>query len=505
MHARFFACVAIAAVLGGLARGAEPAIDPIAAPFAMPQLQRPRFPDSDFPITAFGGRADADASAALAAAIAACAESGGGRVIVPAGRWRSGPIHLKSRVHLHLQEGSEIVFSGRFEDYLPPVFVRHAGVEIVNYSPLVYARGCEDVAITGPGILNGNAERWWDWKKKETRKPFEMPADASLEDRTFGTVEAAIRPSFLVLLDCRNVLLEGFTITSGPNWTIHPTYCENVVLRGLTVDTHGPNNDGIDVDSCRNVLIEDCSFKSGDDCVVLKSGYNQDGRRVGRPTEKVVMRRCRARNGHGGLVVGSEMSGDVRDVFMHDCEFDGTDHILRIKSRIDRGGVVERIHVDGVRGRNLARDVVLLTMDYTADRIDVADTRPPIFRDIHVRNVSAESVPLSVVIQGLKESPIRDCHFSGLRIDSTKGMQLQHVENLSFDDCTFRVAEGPAVATEDARGLTFRRAIVEASSLPQFTLGEGTACVELLECRFAADAGAVAFGPTVPSTAVTIR
>jgi hypothetical protein len=309
----------------------------------------------------------------------------------------------------------------------------------------------------------------------------------------------------MAFVGCSNVLLEDFTITSGPNWTVHPIYCDDVLIRGITVDTHGPNNDGIDVDSCRNVVIEDCSFNTGDDCVVLKSGYNQDGWRVGRPTENVVMRRCRGRNGHGGLVVGSEMSGDVRNVLMTDCDFEGTDHVLRIKSRIDRGGVVERVYVDGVRARDLKRDVVLLTMGYTADRVALGAARPPVFRDVVVANVTAEGAPAAIIVQGLAESPIQDCRFENLTLSSVKGITLEHASRVTFRDIALAVQRGPVLEARAVRGLRLERMSPAAPDSARITISPGTSEVELSECGFATREGAVRIEPGVPATAVTVR
>src|SRR4051812_48267490 len=208
----------------GADAGAEP-IPAIKAPFPMPQLQRPRFPDRTVNIRDHGAVEGGKTknTEAIAKAIAACAQQGGGRVLVPAGKWLTGPIHLRSNIDLHLAEGAEVIFSDRFEDYLPPVFQRVGGIELYNYSPLVYARDCENVAVTGPGRLNGNAKAWWEWKAKETKEAFRMGAEGvPVERRVFGTPEAAIRPSFVSFVGCKNVLLEGFTIGSGPNWTIHP-------------------------------------------------------------------------------------------------------------------------------------------------------------------------------------------------------------------------------------------------------------------------------------------
>jgi len=436
---------------------AEP-IAPIQAPFPMPQLQRPVFPARSVSIADHGAVPGGEVknTAAFAAAIAAVAEAGGGRVVVPAGRWLTGPIHLRSNIDLHLSAGAVIVFSDVIEDYLPNVLVRVGGIELYNYSPLIYARGCENIAITGPGRLDGNAKVWWDWKRKETTRVFNTGEKGlPVEQRIFGTREDAVRPSFVSFVDCKNILLEGFTIGSGPNWTIHPVYCENIIIRRVNVDTDGPNNDGVDPDSCRNVLIEYCTFSTGDDCVVLKSGYNQDGWRVNRPTENVVMRHSSSRRGHGGLVIGSEMSGSVRNVYMHDCDFVGTDRVLRIKSRPGRGGVVENVWVENVTGRDLKREVVILNMDYSSDKRAITDPAAPTFRNIHLRKVAATGAPVAVRITGMESSIIRDVTFDEVAFVAERGVLATHAENITFTRSALSATKGRLFELTSATGVTF--------------------------------------------------
>jgi len=459
-RAGFARLIFVVAVVGHHASAADGPPEPIAAieaPFPMPQLERPVFPGRVVSIVDHGAVRGGETTntAAIRDAIAAVVAAGGGRVLVPEGVWLTGPVHLQSDIDLHLADGAILKFSDVFEEYLPPVFVRVGGIELWNYSPLIYARDCTNVAITGRGRLDGNAKAWWPWKKSETRRGIEMAAaGVPAKERIFGTPEAAIRPSFIGLVSCTNVLLEGFTIGSGPNWTIHPIYCEDVIVRRVTVATDGPNNDGIDPDSCRNVLIEHCVFDTGDDCVVLKSGYDHDGRRVGRPTENVVMRHCSAKRGHGGLVIGSEMSGSVRNVFMHDCDFEGTDRVLRIKSRPGRGGVVERVWVENVTARDMKREVVILNMDYSSDKNPVTDTAPPRFRDIHVKHVAAAGAPVAIRITGMESSPIENVTFSDLAIVAEAGVVARHARGVSFDRVAITPTKGRLWDLENVTGFT---------------------------------------------------
>ncbi len=476
-------------------------------PEILARIVPPTFPDRVFDIRTYGATNDgvADCTKAFASAIDACHRAGGGRVLVPAGKFRTGAIHLKSNVELHLSEGVEIVFSDRFEDYLPCVLVRVGGIELYNYSPLIYARDCTNIAITGPGRLNGNAKAWWDWKSRETREGFEMGArGVPVDQRVFGTPEAAIRPSFVSFVSCTNILLEDFTIGSGPNWTIHPIYCLNTTIRRVTVATDGPNNDGIDPDSCRDVLIEDCVFDTGDDCVVLKSGYNEDGWRVGRPTENVIMRRCVSKRGHGGLVIGSEMSGDVRNVFMEDCEFEGTDRAIRIKSRRGRGGVVENVFARNLRVKDMRYEVVILNMDYSADRKQAANEKPPVYRNMHFENITGDGAPTAILITGLEDSPIENIRFENMTIRSTRGVVCSNVKGLRFDNVQVTPAKGPVFTLTNAADVVIRGSTAPKTDV--FLKLEGTASGNVLleNCDLSLADSAVVPGTGVPAGAVRI-
>ncbi|MBN1788406.1 MAG: glycoside hydrolase family 28 protein [Sedimentisphaerales bacterium] len=437
-------------------------IKPIKAPFKMPKLKRPRFPKRVVDICEYGAVGDGKTKNTefFARAIEACAAKGGGRVLVPAGKWFTGPIHLKSNIELYLAEGAEIIFSDKFEDYLPVVLVRVGGIELYNYSPLIYARDCKNIAVTGPGKLNGNAEVWWKWKELETRKFFEMGAKGvPVKERIFGKEEDAIRPSFISFVNCRNVLMEGFTIGGGPNWTIHPIYCENIIIRRLDVVTDGPNNDGIDPDSCKNVLIEHCRFDTGDDCVVLKSGYNEDGWRVGRPTENVVMRYCSSKRGHGGLVIGSEMSGDVRNVYMHDCEFEGTDRAVRIKSKRGRGGIVENVWVRDIKVKDMQREVIIFNMAYSSDRKKASNEKAPVFRNFDIRNVVGQEAQKAILMSALENSPIENIKLANITIESERGVICDNVRNITFDNVQITPQKSPVYNINNGKDITIKKSI----------------------------------------------
>jgi len=440
-------------------------------PQILARIVPPVFPKKDFDLTGHGAKEGGkdNCKAAFDAAIKACAHAGGGRVVVPRGTFLTGPIHLRSNVELHLEDGAEIIFSDRFEDYLPVVPVRVGGIDILNYSPLIYAKDCSHVAVTGRGKLNGNAAKWWKWKGKETGAHFKAGAlGEPPEKRVFGTPEAGIRPDFLCFYNCKNILLEGFTIGSGPNWTIHPVYCENITIRHVNVDTDGPNNDGIDPDSCRDVLIEHCTFSTGDDCVVLKSGYNEDGWRVGKPTENVIMRHCSSKRGHGGLVIGSEMSGGVRHVFMHDCQFDGTDRAIRIKSKRGRGGVVEKIYARDIKAKNMQHEFAILNMDYSADTNAAANDKLPVFRDMCFERIEGEGAPVAIRLIGEADSPIEGIRFEDMKLAAKRGVVANHIKGLTFQNLKIDPQDGVLFDFHGASGVEIRN--VSSSTPPKLFL-----------------------------------
>jgi len=428
----------------------------------------------------FGAVADAATknTEAFRKTIAAAVAKGGGTVLVPAGRWVTGPIHLASNIHLHLAEGAELLFSQDFKDYLPVVFSRWEGLELMNYSPLVYAKDCENVAITGKGKLDGRGQAWWPWKKtqKDAAKRLYDLASAGTppEKRVFGS-EGDLRPSFIQTVGCKNVLIEGVTITSGPMWTIHPVYSENVIVRRVTITTDGPNNDGLNPDSSKNVLVEDSFFSTGDDCVVIKSGLNEDGWRVGRPSENIVVRRLRGERGHGGVVIGSEMSGGVRRIVISNCIFDGTDRGIRIKSTRGRGGAVEDVRVSNVVMRGIKEEALTLNLFYTAAPPEPVSERTPHFRRIHISGVTGDA-DVAAYFAGLPEAPLEDVRCSDVRLRTRKGFVVKDAKDLVLDGLALDVKEGAPLRLERVDG-------AEVSRLACAAPATGGAVLELADVR----------------------
>lgn len=382
---------------------------------------------------------------ALQAAVDSCAEAGGGEVFVPAGEWLSGPIHLKSNIRLRLDERAVVSFSDDPDDYLPPVFTRWEGIECFNYSPLIYADGCENIAVCGKGKLRGNGESWWSWKKLQHPAAEELYrmslAGVPVEERVFATKEAALRPSFIQTINCKNVLLEDFTIEDGPQWTLHPVYCEDVTVRNVTVHTTGPNTDGLNPDSCRRVLIENCRFSTGDDCIAVNSGLNEDGMRVGRPCEDIEIRGCRMTGGHGAIVIGSAMSGGVRNVRVYDCSIENTMQGIRLKSMRGRGGRVEDVLVERININDVTDRAVQVNMFYEYSTIQPASDTPPEFENITIRDIKGRNNIGGIQLRGLPEKHLRGITLENISLGAADALLCENVDNVTLKNITISEEE----------------------------------------------------------------
>lgn len=374
-------------------------------------------------------------------AVDACGEIGG-TVIIPKGEWKSGAIHLKSNISLQFEEGAVIIFSDKFEDYLPPVFTRWEGTECFNYSPLIYAKDCENISITGKGTLIGNGQAWWHWKKFQQKAAEELcyaeyngiPA----EKRIYGNENASLRPSFIQTLNCKNVLFEDFTIIDGPQWTIHPVYCENVTVRNVNVSTHGPNTDGLNPDSCRNVLIEGCTFDTGDDCIAINSGLNEDGQKVNKPCENIEIRNCTMTGGHGAIVIGSAMSGGVKNVYAHDCNISGTMQGIRLKSMRGRGGYVDNVKFENIEINNVSDQAIQINMFYEYSTVIPKSENPSDFRNIEIRNIKGNGAATGIQIKGLPEKRLKNITLENIDLAAKDGFICSDVENISIKNVSIR-------------------------------------------------------------------
>lgn len=417
------------------------------------QINPPVFPDTVFHVTEFGAIGDGitKSTESINKAIVICNQAGGGTVLIPEGVFLTGAIHMLSNVRLFISEGAVIKFSQDDTDYLPVVFTRWEGTECYNYSPLIYAFGQENMAITGEGKLDGQSDsnNWWHWKGAWSRRTWEIGPEnqakatarlrqmaedgVPVEERVFGSGHF-LRPNFIQFYNSRNILIEGISIINSPMWVIHPVLSENITISNVSVISHGPNNDGCNPESSRNILIKDSYFDTGDDCIAIKSGRNADGRRLNVPSENIIIQRCTMRNGHGGVVMGSEISGSVRNVFAEDCIMDSPnlDRIIRIKTNSLRGGTIENIFVRNINVGEVKR--AILYVDYFYEEGDTGEFTP-VVRNIHLENITSQKSDRAIFINAYERSPlngltIKNCTFSGV----ANSNMINFVENFITDN-----------------------------------------------------------------------
>jgi polygalacturonase len=428
-------------------------------PFELPDIPEPAFPKQIFDIRDYGALPDGTTlnTNAFHQAVDDCHAQGGGTIQVPEGDWLTGPIHLRSNICLHLESGALVRFSPRFDDYLPVVFTRWEGVECFNYSPLIYAIDCENIEVTGEGTFEGQGESWWHWKQLQHPAAQELYHaqfnGIPVKKRIFGSEKAALRPQFLQTIRCRNVLFEGVTFINGPMWTIHPVYCENVIVRNVTVKTKGPNGDGLNPDYCRNVLVEGCSFDTSDDCIAINSGMNEDGWRVGVPCENIHIRNCAMSEGHGAISIGSGMSGGVRNIYAHDCRVTGGDQGIRLKSIRGRGGYIEQVYFENFHFSGLRMEAILLNMFYGASSAESTSNTPPAFRDIHIKSVTCESAGAGITVRGLPEQPIQRVTLEELDISSITGISCQDAVDFTLKNVMIKAQQGYPLSATNVLGL----------------------------------------------------
>ena len=417
-------------------------------------IRMPAFADKEYLITKFGAKTDATAAQnqkAIQKAIDKCSKKGGGRVVVPAGStFLTGALQLKSGVNLEVQEGAVLQFAFEPELY-PIVETSWEGLDCYNLSPCLYAFQAEDIALSGKGTIDGGGSRdtWWPWcgaahygwkegivsQKLEARPrllkngedgiPMRDEQGRPTKERTFGPQDG-LRPQLVCFNQCQRVLIEDVTLLASPFWVIHPLKSTDVIVRRVHINNDGPNGDGCDPESCDRVLIEDCYFNTGDDCIAIKSGRNRDGRERGMPSQNIIIRRCQMKNGHGGVVIGSEISGGCKNVFAHDCTMDSPnlDRVLRIKTNSCRGGIIENIFVKDVKVGQCGESVLKINLDYEHNEVCCRGNYPTV-RNVLMENVTCEKSKYGVQIIGLQEDTyvydidVRNCRFNGVQQGNT--------------------------------------------------------------------------------------
>jgi len=400
--------------------------------FTAPATIAAKSKDAFFNIVDYGARGDGvtNNTKAFKKTIAACAKRGGGTVWVPGGKFLTGPIELKSNITLHIDAGAHLLFSQDISDY-PTVQSRWYGIEQHGFMSCIFAKDCENITVTGRGIVDGQGEYWWKvFRQKYPERPENMRKRRAefmkLTREKFGHDQTRFgRPSLVQFYNCRNARISGLKFVRSPFWVLHPIYCDNVTIDACLVISppDSPNTDALDIDSCRNVRISNSYFDVGDDCIVIKAGRDEEGRRIGKASENISITNCTMARGHGGVVIGSEMSGGVRNVVIDNCVFTQTDRGIRLKSRRGRGGLVEDMRVNNI----IMQDVVCpftINMFYyeTVDDVKKAvDEGTPVFRNLHFSNISVKNADCAGFFAGLAELPVEGITFSNISIDTTKG------------------------------------------------------------------------------------
>ncbi|MEU4452658.1 glycoside hydrolase family 28 protein [Nocardioides sp. NPDC023903] len=423
------------------------------------RIKPPTFPEREVSIVDFGAdpTGQTKSTDAFREAIASVNDAGGGRVEVPPGVFLTGAIHLKSNVNLHLADEATIRFSRDKADFLPVVKTRYEGVELYNYSPFIYAHRVENVAVTGNGTLDGNADadNWWDWKADSPRPEtpdrnelFRMGEEGvPVEERVFGAGHY-IRPNFVEFYESRNILVQGVTLNNSPMWLLHPTLSENVTIDGVHLESLGPNNDGVNPESSRDILIRNTFFNTGDDNIAIKSGRNAEGRRIGVPAENILIEGNYMQAGHGAVVAGSEMSGGVRNVFAQDNVMDSPDldRVVRIKTNSVRGGVVEDIYVRDNAVPQQGGQAVWV--DFRYEEGDAGGFTPTV-RDIYIEDLHSVGGTHAIFLRGYARSPVTNINilnssFSGVRTP----MLAEHVQGLRLVNTTINAQPADAVVCQ---------------------------------------------------------
>ena len=417
-------------------------------------IQLTNFPDKNFLVTDYGATADTDISEALTKAIADCHAQGGGKVIVPEGTYYTKAIHLLSNVNLHISKGATLKFSTDPKDYIAQVPTRWEGQDCMGCSPLIYAYQQTNIAVTGEGILDGQAswENWWKLRARTSKENKEKGIfmgkeklqyceanQVPMEERIF-TVEDELRPQFIQVYQCDRVLIEGLTFHNAPFWILHPLLSKNIVVRGNTFDSHGPNNDGCDPESCENVLIEKCVFNTGDDCIAIKSGKNNDGRRWNIPSQNIIVRNCVMKDGHAAVAIGSEISGSCYNVWMEDCTVGSPemDRPFRIKSNAQRGGTVKGFYIRNINISECKESVLKLELYY--NRIKEGPFFPR-FEDIHMENITCQKSRYGIWVEGYEDRicvsgiTMKNCTFDGIKEPALNS--IVGAEGISYENCFF--------------------------------------------------------------------
>lgn len=497
--------------------------------FVMPEVKLPQIPDYEVSILDFGGVGDGltDNSGAFADAIADIAAKGGGSIIVPRGMWRTGPITMVSNLNLHVQRGALIVFDDDYDKY-PLVETSFEGLDTYRCLSPINGKDLENVAITGDGVIDGSGGSWRAVKRSKMTEPqwkklvksggvlsddgdtwyptqkskngdftgnFNVPDFDKFEE--YEEIKDFLRPVMVSLISCNKVLLDGPTFQNSPAWNLHPLMCENVTLRNLTIRNpwYSQNGDGLDLESCKNAVIFNCSFDVGDDAICFKSGKNEDGLKRNVPTENVIVTDNVVYHGHGGFVIGSEMSGGVKNVHISNCTFIGTDCGLRFKSTRGRGGVVEDIYISKVDMIDIPTEAIRFNLYYGGESpipeagqeekeivrevVEVSRTTPS-FKNIYMRDITSIGGGAAAFFQGLPEMKLQNIKMENMKLEAKKGITMIDASGVSFSNVEIIQKSGPAMTIFNADQLTINDCQFSKPNGPVFKVyGEETKSINL--------------------------
>lgn len=465
----------------------------------LPEVIAPQFPKDTTSIERFGAKGDGHTlnTQSINKAILTVSQKGGGVVLVPAGYWLSGPIELQSNVNLHLEDNAFLQFTSDFDQYKIVEGNYEGKPSARNQSP-ISGKGLQNIAITGHGTIDGNGDAWrmvgrgaltdGEWRNKvasgglvsadgRTWFPSEKTKLAHEEKRSvlladgktladFEDIKDYLRPNLLVLTNCKKVLLEGVTFQNSPAWNLHPLMSQHLTIRNVKIKNpdYAQNGDGIDIESCSNVLIEDCILDVGDDAICIKSGKDEEGRKRGIATEQVIIRRNKVYLGHGGFVVGSEMSGGARDIFVEDCTFMGTDKGIRFKTTRGRGGIVENIHIRDINMSNIVHEAIFFDMYYwtkppqanEVQEIPPVTIETPQIRNVYIENIHCNGANVGVFVRGLPEMPVQHIYMKNLNLTVNKGVEIKDAQHILIENAALHTLDkDPLVYIESAKDLSF--------------------------------------------------
>lgn len=519
----------------------------------LPQIQPVTINNSNtFNIVNFGAKADGHTvnTKSIEEAMAACTKAGGGTVLVPKGFWITGPIKMNSNINLHISEGAVLQFSSNTNDY-PLVKTNWEGLDAIRAHSPIYAVDVENIAITGKGIIDGAGQAWRPVKKNKVTPPewsqlvksggvtnpqqdTWYPTERALKGSTMPragvvaegfdfekseSIKEFLRPNMVSIVRCKRVLLEGVTFQNSPAWCLHPLLTQHLTIRGVTVRNpwNAQNGDGVDVESCRYVLIENSMFDVGDDGICIKSGRDEEGRKRGVPTEDVIVRNCTVFHGHGGFVVGSEMSGGARNIFVSDCNFLGTDIGIRFKTTRGRGGVVEKVYINNINMNNIGGAAILFDMYYMAkDPLAVfsGEDKPsiefqpvsegtPQFKDIVIRDVVCNGAETGIFVRGLPEMNIKNIQMENISIQSKTGFECIEGSDISLKNAILYCDDKTVITVQDSKGIVLDNIQFKPTDVLLKVSGERSKDIRLLNTDAKQATKEIVLGSKLPASTVS--